>query len=153
MNEDIDETIMVDQLRAAGSDSAKQVPALFKLGEWYLKKANASKNAADFTKAGALYNAALVRPRLENCEINEDQILGGICETYQEFLRCFAKKSVDVHEIRSEIHSHKRFLEDERRIIKERVEHIDSRFNRKHKSKDQYEVFKNHKKEDVNAIS
>ena len=31
--------IIVQQLKAVGTDASKQVPALVKLGEWYLKKA------------------------------------------------------------------------------------------------------------------
>ena len=50
MDDDIDESITVEQLRAAGTDLSKQVPALFKLGEWYLRKAKATSNSVDFTK-------------------------------------------------------------------------------------------------------
>ncbi len=82
--------IIVEQLKAVGTDASKLVPALVELGEWYLKKAKTTANGADFTKAGALYNAALVRSRLVNHETDEDKILRRIVETYREFLQAFA---------------------------------------------------------------
>ena len=75
MDGDIDESVAVKQLRAAGTNQSKQVPAIFKLGEWYLRKAKATLNSVDFTKANALYNAALVRSRCVDHEIGEDEIL------------------------------------------------------------------------------
>ena len=155
MDEEIDDVSdMAEKLKIAGTDMSKQVPALFKLGEWYLKKAKTTANGADFTKADALYNAALVRSRLVNHEIDEEKILTRIVETYQEFLYAFAGNEfeVSVDEIRNEIDSHKKFLADERRIIKERVKDIDSRFNRKDTTKDHYEVFKNYIRRGVSEV-
>ena len=142
MDEEI--SIIVEQLKAAGSDVSKQVPVLVRLGEFYLEKAKTTPNGADFTKASALYNAALVRSRLiGNHETDEDEILQRIVETYREFLQAFAHDDgVSVDEIRSEIDSHKEFLRNERRIFKERLNEIDSRFIRTDKTEDQYEVFK-----------
>jgi hypothetical protein len=146
MDEEIDVSATVEQLTAAGKDSSKQVPALFKLGEWYLKKAKTTSNGTDFTKANALYNAALVRPRSVNHEIGEDQIRRGIVETYREFLCAFAKGNDEISpdEIQNEIDSHKKWIARERRIIKERVDEIDSCCNRNDGTKDQYKVFKNY---------
>ncbi|XP_028399863.1 uncharacterized protein LOC114523203 [Dendronephthya gigantea] len=131
-----------EQLKVAGTDLSKQVPALLGLGEWYLKKAKTTANGADFTKADALYNAALVRSRLANHEIGEEQIiLTRIVETYQEFLYALPNElKVSVDEIRNEIDSHKKFLANERRIIKERVKEIDSRSNGDKKTEDHYEI-------------
>ena len=64
-------SLAVKELKEAGQDSAKQMPALFKLGECYLKKAKTTANGADFTKASALYNAALVRSTNTKHEIDE----------------------------------------------------------------------------------
>ena len=143
MDDEIDLSVTVEQLRAAGTDLSKQVPALLKLGEWYLKKAQRTSNGADFTKANALYNAALVRSRRVNHEIDEDQILRQIVETYREYLYAFVNNTGDeviVDEIRHEIDSHKEFLANERRIFKERVDEIDSCFNTNDKTEDQYQV-------------
>ncbi len=141
MDEEIDIKIVVEQLRTAGIDSSKQVPALVKLGEWYSKKAKATANASDFTKADALYNAALVRSRLVNHEIDERQILQRIVEIYCEFLYTFAnEQEVIVDEIQVEIDSHKAFLANERRILKERHNEIDSCFNTNDKTENQYQV-------------
>ena len=75
MEDKRDVSLTVEQLKAAGSDVSKQVPPLLELGEWYLKQAKTSLNGSDFTKANALYNAALVRSRSVKHEIGEDQIL------------------------------------------------------------------------------
>ncbi len=143
MDEEIEASVAVEQLRAAGTDPSKQVPALVKLGEWYLKKAKTTLNGADFTKANALYNAALVRSRRVHHEIEEDQILRRIFEIYREFLYAFAKDDfrISVDETQNEIDSHKRFLANERRVFKERVDEIESCFNTNDKSEDQYKVF------------
>jgi hypothetical protein len=142
MDEDIDVSVAVEQLRAAGTDLSKQVPALLKLGEWYLRKAKRTSNGADFTKANALYNAALVRSRSVNHEIGEDQIRRGIVETYREFLYAFAKDNneISVDEIQNEIDSHKEWIARERRIFKERVDEIDSSCNPDDKTEREYEV-------------
>ena len=142
MDDDIDESVTVEQLRAAGTDLSKQVPSLFKLGEWYLRKAKVTSNSVDFTKANALYNAALVRSRLVNHELGEDKILQRIAETYRTFLYALADNNEDVSadEIRNEIRHHKDFLANERRMIKERVDEIDSRFDATDKSDEQYQV-------------
>ncbi len=143
MDEEIEASVAVEQLRAAGTDPSKQVPALLKLGEWYLKRAKTTLNGADFAKANALYNAALVRSRRVHHEIEEDQILRRIVETYREFLYAFAKDDfgISVDEIQNEIDSHKRFLANERRVFKERVDEIESCFNTNDKTEDQYKVF------------
>ena len=148
MDEEIDVSVAVEQLKAAGTDLSKQVPALLKLGEWYLKKAKATLNAADFTKANALYNAALVRCRSVNHEIGEDQILRGIVKTYCEFLDAFAiakesdENEISQDDIQNEIDSHKEWIARERRIFKERVDEIDSCFNQDDKTEREYEVYK-----------
>ena len=143
MDEEIDVTLTVEQLKAAGNDVSKQIPALVKLGEWYIKKAKTTLNGADFTKANALYNAALVRSRTVNHEIGEDEILRKIVETYREFLHAFGKDDheICVDAIQNEIDSHKNFLASERRTFKERVDEIDSCFNASDKTEDHYEVF------------
>ena len=142
MDGDIDESVTVEQLRAAGTNLSKQVPALFKLGEWYLRKAKATSNSVDFTKANALYNAALVRSRRVDHEIGEDGILQKIVETYRTFLYAFTDDNEDVSadEIRNEIRHHKDFLANERRMIKERVDEIDSCFDVNDKTDEQYQV-------------
>ena len=94
MDEEINDT--VEHLRAAGTDPSKQVPPLVKLGEWYLKKAKTTSNGADFTKANALYNAALVRSRSVNHEIDEDQILRRIVDTFREFFYAFANDKEEI---------------------------------------------------------
>jgi hypothetical protein len=101
-----------------------------------------NSNGADFTKANALYNAALVRPRSVNHEIGEDQILRGIVETYREFLYAFAKDNdeISLDEIQNEIDSHKEWIARERRIFKERVDEIDSRLKPDDKTEREYEV-------------
>lgn len=148
MGDDIDVTATVEQLRAARIDPSKQVPPLVKLGEWYLNKAKAyGADLSDFTKADALFNAAIVRSRLVNHDIGEDQILQRIVETYRDFLYAFAnEKEIDKDEICSEIDSHKEFLANERKILKERLNEVDCRFNRNDETEgeDQYEVFKNY---------
>ena len=135
----------VKQLKAAGTDLSKQVPALVKLGECYLKKAKTTSNAADFTKANALYNAALVRTRKIRHEMNEDQILQRIVETYREFLRVFADgdEKFNSDEIRNEIHSHKEFLVTARRTLKERVDKISSFLSKSKTTKEEDEVSEN----------
>ena len=142
MGEEIDVLVTVEQLKAAGSDVSKQVPALLELGEWYLKKAKTTLNGADFTKANALYNAALARSRSVNHEMSEDQILRRIVETYREFLYAFAKDDEEVSEdaIQNEINSHKQFLVNERRIFKQRVDEVDSCFYCNGKTEEQYQV-------------
>ena len=149
MNDEIAVTFAVEQLRVAGTDPSKQVPALVKLGEWYLNKASETTahgaDFSDFTKAVALYNAALVRSRLVNHEIDEEQILQRIVEAYCGFLYAFTheKPEIAADEIRNEIDFHKEFLANERRMLKERLSDIDSRFNRNDKTEDQYEVHAN----------
>ena len=142
MDGDIDESVTVKQLREAGTNLSKQVPALFKLGEWYLRKAKATSNSVDFTKANALYNAALVRSRRVDHELGEDEILQKIVETYRTFLYALADNNEDVStdEIRNEIECHKDFLANERRVIKERVDEIDSCFDANDKADEQYQV-------------
>ena len=143
MEDKSDVSVTVKQLKAAGIDVSKQVPPLLELGEWYLKQAKTSLNGSDFTKANALYNAALVRSRSVKNEIGEDQILRRIVETYREFLYAFAKndRRISADTIQNEIDSHKKFLADERRIFKERVDKIDSHFNTNSRTDDHYEVF------------
>ena len=139
--ETIDVSVAVEQLKAAGNDISKQVPALVELGEWYLKKAKTTSNAADFTKANALYNAALTRSRNINHGTGKDElILRGIVETYREFLNAFAKDDhgISSDAIQNEIDTHKEFLANERRTFKERVDEIDSNTNRK--TEKHYEV-------------
>ena len=128
---------IVKSLKEAGKDLTKQVPPLVKLGEWYLDKAKTTINANDFTKANALFNAALVRSRHVHRETDEDQILRKIVETYCEFLVVFAKddNGMSVDEIRNEIDSHKEWVAQERKIFKERVNQIDQ--TRKTKQEDE----------------
>ena len=145
MDEEIDVSVTVEQLKSARRDVSKQIPALLKLGDSYLKSAKTTSLGDDFTKANALYNAALVRSRLVNEGIDDDQILRRIVETYREFLYAFASgEEICLDEIRNEINSHKEFLAHERRSFKERVDEIDSGFNTNDKlTDDQYEVFTN----------
>ena len=140
-NLDLDDVSpIVESLKEADKDPSKQVPPLVKLGEWYLDKAKTNINANDFTKADALFNAALVRSRHVRHEIDEDQILRRIVETYREFLVAFAKDDdgMSVDEIRNEIDSHKEWVVRERRIFKERVNDIDQHY----KTKKEDEVLK-----------
>ena len=140
MEEEIDVSAAVEQLRSAGPDASKQLPALMKLGDWYLNKAKTIANGADFTKANALFNAALVRSR-SNPEIGENEILRRIVETYREFLLSFANGvEISVDEIRHKIDSHREFVAYERRIIKERLDKIDSSCDRTD-GNDEYKVF------------
>ena len=127
---------IVESLKEADKDLSKQVLPLVKLGEWYLDKANHKVNhqfvnANDFTKANALFNAALVRSRHVRHEIDEDQILKKIVRTYREFLLAFGKDEMSVDEIRKEIDSHKEWVAEKRKILKERMNEIDQ--NRKTK--------------------
>ena len=119
-----DVSAIVETLKEADKDLSKQVPALVKLGEWYLDKANTTVNANDFTKADALFNAALVRSRHVRHDIDEDQILRRIVETYREFLAMFGKDDdgMSIDEIENEIDSHKKWLARERKNFKERVD-------------------------------
>ena len=140
-------SITVNQLRAAGTDLSKQIPPLLELGEWYLKKAKTTQNYTDFTKASALYNAALVRSRRANNKTDDNQIFQQIIETYREFVHVFV--TIDDQddefyedEIGYEIDSHKEFLANERRIFEERANEIDSCFNTSDKTEDQYQVRK-----------
>ncbi|XP_028402859.1 uncharacterized protein LOC114525656 [Dendronephthya gigantea] len=141
MAEEINVSVIVDQLRAAGTDSLKQLPALLKLGEFYLKKAKASANGADFTKANALFNAALVRSDCVDHTTDEDEVLRRIVETFRAFLLTLTNdKEMSSSEIRNEIHAHKEFLARERRILQESIEEIDSSFNTKEQTEDQYKI-------------
>ena len=118
---------IVKPLKEAGKDLSKQVSPLVKLGECYLDKAKTIINANDFTKPDALFNAALVRSRHVRHEIDEDQILRRIVETYREFLVAFGKDDdgMSADEIRNEIDFHKKWVSQERRNFKERVNEID----------------------------
>ena len=123
-----DVSTIVETLKKADKDLSKQVPALVKLGEWYLDKAKTTVNANDFTKADALFNAALVRSRHIRHDIDEDQILKRIVETYCEFLATFGKDgdgmSIDEieNEIENEIDSHKKWVARQRESFKKRVD-------------------------------
>ena len=129
MDEDIDVSIIVEQLKEAGTDLSKQVPALLGLGDYYSRQAKKSKYGGDFTKANALFNAALVRSRATR-EAEEEEIIRRIVVIYREFLRTFAEDDeISGDEIRNEINSHKTFLANERQILRERVGDIDSRFS------------------------
>ena len=110
-----DVSTIVEPLKEADKDLSKQVPPLVKLGEWYLDKGKTTINANDFTKANALFNAALVRSRHVRHEINEDQILKRIVRTYREFLLAFGKDEMSVDEIRKEIDSHKEWVAEKRK--------------------------------------
>ena len=80
---------------------------------------NSSSDSGDFTKADALFNAALVRSKHRNHNI--DEIHHAIFDTYREFLLSVCNGAeVSLPEIRHEIDSHKQFLSNERRIFKER---------------------------------
>ena len=139
MDKDVDSA--AEQLKAAKDDLLKQVPALVELGDWYLKKAKTSSNGSDFTKADALYNAALVRSRRVHHEIDEDEILGRITETYREFLYTFGNVgNVSADEVFLEVNCHKEFLANRRSIFEQRVDEIDSSFNTNDKSEEHYEV-------------
>lgn len=144
MDEVIVSSAVAEELRAAGSEVSKQVPALLKLGKLYLKRAKATADGGDFTKSGGLFNAALVRSRLVENGNDGDEILQEISETYREFLLAFAHdKRISEDEIQTEVRSHKKWIADERRNFKERVDKIDSSFNRNDENEDQYEVFIN----------
>ena len=134
-----------EQLRAAGNDPSKQVPALVELGKWYLKKAKTTSNAADLTKANALYNAALVRSRSTHHEIDEDHIKQQIIKTYCEFLHTFAddNEKLDADKIRDEIKSHNKFLKKERRRFQKRFGEIDSFLSKNDKTMGEHQVFEN----------
>ena len=153
-----DVTTIVESLKEAGKDLSKQVPPLVKLGEWYLNKAKTTINANDFTKANALFNAALVRSRHVRHEIDENQILRRIVETYRKFLVAFGKDddrmSVDNNDdddddgmsadkILNEIDSHKEWVARERRIFKERINEIDlNEIDQNHETVEDYKVLK-----------
>ena len=132
-----DVSAIVESLKEAGKDLSKQVPPLVKLGEWYLDKAKTTINANDFTKATALFNAALVRSRHVGHEIDEGEILRGIVETYREFSVAFGKDDggIRVYEILNEIDSHKMWVAIQRRIFNEQVNEIDQ--TRKTKQEDE----------------
>ena len=136
MDEEIDVSVAVEQLKEAGSDPARQVHPLLTLADWHLRKCKETANGSDFTKASALYNAALVRSKLSDHEVGEDQIIRGIVETYRAFLSTFANdEDVGVDEIHNEIRSHKEFVAKERKIFKERLEHRDKVFKYKVRNK------------------
>ena len=128
---------IIKPLKEAGKDVWRQVPALLKLGEWYLDKAKTTIDASDLTKADALFNAALVRSRRVRHEVDEGQILRRIVETYREFLHAFARNDDELsdEQIRKEIGSHKEWVAEQRRIINVRVNEIDQ--NHKTKRKDE----------------
>lgn len=90
-------------------------------------------NPNDFTKADALFNAALIRSGHVRHEINEEQILRKIVETYREFLVAFGKDDdgMSVDEIRNEIDSHKEWVARERSIFNERMNEIDLNYKTK----------------------
>ena len=136
-----DVSTIVNSLKEAGKDLLKQVPPLVKLGEWYLSKAKTTINANDFTKANALFNVALVRSRCIRHDIDEDQILGRIIETYREFSGEFAKDDdgMSVDEIRNEIRSHKQWVAEKRKTFKERLDNI----GQNRETEDDYKVLKN----------
>ena len=131
-----------EQLRAAGKDLSKQVPALVELGKWYLKKAKTTSNPADFTKANALYNAALVRSRSIHHKIDEDHIMQQIVETYDEFVHTLTNcnDKLDPDEIRNEIDFHKKFLAKERQSFKERLGEIESLLRKNDVTEDEHQV-------------
>ena len=159
---------IVKSLKEADKDLSKQVPPLLKLGEWYLDKAKTTINADDFTKADALFNAALVRSRLACVpvhtqaisrhvphEIGEHQILTRIVGTYREFLVAFAKDNYEMSvdnddddgmspdEILTEIDFHKEWVAWERRIFKERINEIDlNEIDQNHETLEDYKVLK-----------
>ena len=124
---------IVESLKEADKDLTKQVSPLVKLGEWYLDKAKTTMNPSDFTKADALFNAALVRSRHVRHEIDEYQIPRKIVETYREFLLAFRKDDdgMSVDEIRNEIDSHKEWVVRERSIFNERTNEIDLNYKTK----------------------
>ena len=136
---------IVESLKEADKDLSKQVPPLVKLGEWYLDKAKTTINANDFTKANALFNAALVRSRHVRHEIDEEQIMRKIVETYREFLVAFGKDDdgMSVDEIRNEIDFHKKWVAEKRKIFKKRVNEIDPKeIDQNHETVKDYEVLK-----------
>ena len=123
MDKDNTVSTAVEQLKSAGKDPSKQLPALVKLGDWYLNKAKTTSIASDFTKAAALYNAALERRRRLNKGTSDEQIRRGLVATYREFLNVFATedKSMNVDDTQNEIRSHKEWIARERRLIKDRI--------------------------------
>lgn len=149
-NDDV--AAIVQTIKATGNDPLKQVPPLLKLGEWYLDKAKTTANGADFGKAAALFNAAFVRSRSLNHEIDEDQILGRIVGTHCEFLCAFTKDDGKINKdgIRCEIDSHKHWIARERRIFRERIDEIDRNHNRK--AERDYKVLKMHSPSMIRGI-
>ena len=151
--EEIGVSAVFEQLKDAGSDPSRQILPLLKLAEWHLRKSKTTAIGADFTKANALYNAALVRSRLVNREVgevpSEDEIVRGIIDTYRLFLLTFTNnEDVGVDEITDEINTHKQFLANERRIFKERLDDLHSCFIKPRDGtylEHQYEVLKNYK--------
>ena len=124
MDEESDISVVVAQLKEAGSDPSRQIRPLLQLADWYLREFKTNAKCADATKANALYNAALVRSNLVNYELGEDQIIPGMVETYRAFSSTFTNDDdVSVDEIRNEICSHKEFIAKERKILKARLEH------------------------------
>ena len=124
MEEEINTSVVVAQLKEAGSDPSRQIRPLLQLADWYLREFKTNAKSADATKANALYNAALVRSNLVNYEVGEEQIIPGIVETYRAFSLTFTNdEDVGKDEICDEICSHKEFIAKERRILKERLEH------------------------------
>lgn len=143
MDKETNASIAVKQLKEAGKDPSKQVPALFTLGECYLQQAKATANGADFAKANALYNAALVRSRSTSHEIDVKRILRRVVETYHEYLLTLGNNSnhkFSVGEIQHEIDSHKEWIAHERSLFKQRLNEIDSSFNRKEEDEKNIEV-------------
>ena len=139
-----DRSATIEELRAAGNDLSKQLQAFLKLGNWYLKKAKTFASGTDFTKADALFNAALVRSRLVDDEISEE-ILRKIVETYREFLLSLPNAEVSelcADDIRDEIDSHREFLAKERRIFKEHLDEIGLCFDTSDKTEDEFMVIK-----------
>ena len=123
MDEEINVSVVVAQLKEAGSDPSRQIRPLLQLADWYLREFKTNAECADATKANALYNAALVRSNLVNYELGEDQIIPGMVETYRAFSSTFTNdEDVGVDEIRDEICSHKEFIAKERKILKARLE-------------------------------
>lgn len=126
----VNASLYAEELKMAGNDVAKQVPALLKLGDWYVRTAKTTGHCADFTKANAIFNAALVRERYLCHETNEEEIFAKIVDTYREFLHTATKNNaVNQEEIRDEVHFHKQFLATERQRFRKCVEDICSHFS------------------------